>query len=35
MANKVIKDEFIDPRGKKIILYEQIWDIHLILGWYR
>ena len=32
MANKVIKDEFIDPRGKKIILYEQTWDIHISGG---
>jgi hypothetical protein len=32
MAHKSIKDTFIDPRGKKIIVYEQTWDTHILGG---
>ncbi len=32
MSNRKIKDTFIDPRGKEIILYEQTWDIHISGG---
>lgn len=29
MANKKVQAVFEDPRGKRVILYEQTWEMHI------